>query len=344
MKILVYVGTGGVGKTSVAAAGGLKAALNGGKCLVLTIDPARRLRTALGLSETKEQQRVPLEDAGAKGELWAAMLDVGSTLDRAVHLYAQPKQAEVVLNHPIYKVLVNSLAGMQELLAVERLDQAIKDGFETVIIDTAPARHAFEFLDKPEFFAELVSYPLVQLVGRTYKLWEQSPLSRLSRASLELYSRVEVLLGATLVRQVLDFYSVFRTIAEGYAERARRTVSILRDGKVTAFYVATTPFKAHRDADYFWRELNNRKFPVKELIVNRMWPPAEVVLPADSPPLAFEALEWYQDVSTAQQKAWEKLRMEFSSRIPRIVSVPELPGDIDGLPALRELARSLELV
>ena len=222
MKILVYLGTGGVGKTSVAAASALRAAVQGKRTLVLAIDPARRLRTALGMDLGSEQKQVDLAEFSAKGELWAAMLDVGGTLDRAVQQYAAPEQADRVLKHPIYEILLTSLSGMTELIAVERLDQALSDGFEVVVIDTAPSRHALEFLDKPEFFVQLASFPLVRLVARTYHLWERSPVSRMSRRSLELYSRVESILGATLVRQILDFYSVFRTVAEGYAERAKK--------------------------------------------------------------------------------------------------------------------------
>src|SRR5690349_20472300 len=156
MRINVFVGTGGVGKTSVTAASALTAALSGERTLVLTIDPARRLRTALGLdsssTESAIQQKVNLDDfENARGDLHAAVLDVASSLNRAVRLHSSSKQAEEILAHPIYKVLLQSLAGMQELMAVERLDQAIEEGFESIYVDTAPSRHAFEFVDKPEF-------------------------------------------------------------------------------------------------------------------------------------------------------------------------------------------------
>ena len=92
---------------------------------------------------------------GGTGELWSALLDVATSLNRAVISYAEPQQAKAILEHPIYHILLESLAGMQELMAVERIDHALADGFEEIFIDTAPSRHAFEFVDKPEFFAEL---------------------------------------------------------------------------------------------------------------------------------------------------------------------------------------------
>ncbi|MBI2822632.1 MAG: ArsA family ATPase [Acidobacteria bacterium] len=342
MQILVFLGTGGVGKTSAAAAAALHAAIRGDRCLVLAIDPARRLRTALELRSGAAQEKVALDAFSARGELWAGLLDVRATLDQAVRLYAKPRQAEAVVKHPIYQALISSLAGMEELVAIERLDQAIREGFETIVIDTAPSRHALEFLDKPDFFVQLVSFPVVQLVGRLYKWWERSPMAALSRKSLELYSRVETLLGAALVRQILDFYSVFFTVAEGYADRARQTTAKLRDPATTGFFIVTTPLKARRDGEYFWQELHRRKFPVRGLMVNRVWPAAARELPENAPALARDALDWYRRVSAAHHQAWESARDEFGGRMTRMVKIPELARDVDGLPALMEIARHLE--
>lgn len=343
MKIRIFLGTGGVGKTSVAAATALREAIDGKKCLILTIDPALRLRTALRIDSDGWQQQVPIDSFSPQGELWAALLDTRKTLDRAVELYASsPQQASTVLKHPIYQVLTTSLAGMEELMAIERLDQALVEGFQDIVIDTAPSRHAFEFLDKPEMFAQLVSFPLVQLVGRTYKWWEGSALSRLSRKSIELYSRVEQILGANLVRQVLDFYSVFRSIAEGYGKRAQKTASRLRDSKTTAFCIVTSPLKAKRDAEYFWGQLNKRKFPVAALVVNRIWPAARPPLPVGEDRLVDAAIEWYADVSATHQRAWEEVSRDFAGRISKLVTVPELPRDVDGLQALYQISESLK--
>ena len=358
MRIQIFVGTGGVGKTSVAAAAALRGALRGRKCLVLTIDPARRLRTALGIEDppsapgpgaasssqrASQEQRIPLDPFGAQGELWAALLDVGATLNRAVLTYAKPEQAKVVLAHPIYHVLLESLAGMQELMAVERIDQALADGFEEIFIDTAPSRHAFEFVDKPEFFAELVSFPLVRLVGRTYHWWERTGLARAGRKSFELYARVEEILGAALVRQILEFFSAFRTIAEGYGKRARRTLALLRDPRTTSMTIVTTPFKARRDGEFFYQEMTQRKFPLGALVINRVWPRFHLSLEPGAPPALAETVAWYQNVSQAHQRMWEQASSAFTGRIPKLIQVPELSRDIDGLAALRQISEVLEL-
>ena len=342
MRIQVFVGTGGVGKTSVAAATALRAAIGGEKCLALTIDPAQRLRTALGITGNGFQEQLALDPFGAKGELWAAQLDVAASLNRAVEQTASPKQAAAVLAHPIYHVLLESLAGMQELMAVERMDQALDDGFEALFVDTAPSRHALEFVDKPESFAQLVSIPMVKLVGMTYHWWERSGLAGLSRKSLELYSRVEQMLGATLTRQILDFFSIFRGVAEDYAKRARRTLAMLRDPQVTTFTVVSSPFKAQRDGEFFWEELSRRGFPVGSMVVNRVWPVLpELSIPEGQPELEAVAA-WYGEMSQAHQRVWEQVRAKFGQKIPKLIEVPELSSDIDGLAALHQMAGKLE--
>lgn len=339
MKIIVYLGTGGVGKTSVAAATALAQARAGRKSLVLTIDPALRLRSALRLQDGRLEQQVQLDPA-ATGELWAALLDVRATLDEAVRLYAAAPLAERILSHPIYAAIADSLVGMQELMAVERIDQLRRRGFEQIVVDTAPSRHALEFLDKPQFFGDLVRSPWVKLMGRTYRLVAATGLSSLGRKTIDLYARVESILGANLVRQVLDFYSIFVSIAEGYAQRAQKTVALLKDPAVTEFRAVTTPQKALRDARYFASALEARKFPLGAFYVNRVWQQA----PLEETPegLAGQVLEWYRSVRASHLSALDQLGAEYGGRVRRIVALPELERDIDGLGALEQLAAELD--
>ena len=338
MKIIVCVGTGGVGKTSVAASIALAQARAGTKCLVLTTDPSLRLRTALELKEGVLEQPVPIPDA--KGELWAALLDVKATLGEAVRLYGKPGSQQRILEHPIYRTISSSLSGMQELMAVERMDQLIQRGFENMVIDTPPSHHAFEAFDKPEIFAGFSDSGKVKLVGRTYQFVESIGLTTLSRSALDFYAKVEGMLGANLVRQVLDFYSLFYPIAEGYSSRARRTVALLRNPSVTEFRVVTTPPKALRDARFFLDELHRRKFALGMVCVNRAWQHAQ---PETAPEgLAADLLDWYRGVSAAQGEAIAKLRQAIGSKVGEIRILNELERDVDGLESLGRLADQLQ--
>lgn len=341
MKITVYLGTGGVGKTSVAAATALAQARgHAGKSLVLTIDPARRLRTALRLEEGALEQSVALDPPGA-GELWAALLDVRATLDDAVRAYARKGLVDRILNHPIYAQIADSLVGMQELMAIERIDQLRRRGFEYIVVDTAPSRHAIEFLDKPMAFADLVGSGWVKLIGRTYQFVQRTGMASLGRKSIDLYARVEALLGANLVRQVLDFYSIFVSIAEGYASRAEKTVALLKDPAVTDFRVVTTPQKALRDAHFFDQALAGRGFRLDTIFINRLWPPAtgETLVPG----LGADVLAWYSSVRQAHDNALADLRAGYRGRPTRLVPLDELPRDVDGIEALGRIAGQLKL-
>ena len=335
MRILIYLGTGGVGKTSVSAATGLKHARGGTKSLVLTTDPARRLRTALRMHEGSLQERVAL-DPPATGELWAEMLDVRGTLDEAVRLHSSPDLAERILKHPIYATIGSSLAGMQELMAIARLNQLMVRGFDDIIIDTAPSRHALEFLDKPASFANLAESHWVRLVGRTYRFVEKTGMLSLGQKTVDLYKRVESILGANMVQQVLDFYSLFLSNAEGYAHRAEETLKLLRDPSVTEFRVVTTPQKALRDAAYFQKELSARNLSPKAFYVNRTWQ-------ADPGPekfdgLAGELLSWYSGIRSTHLAAVEELKRVYQGRV---AVLPELARDVEGLEALELMAERL---
>ncbi len=326
----------------MAAASALQAALDGRRALVLTIDPALRLRTALSMDASGLQQKVPLELPQPAGELWAALLNVRQSLDRAVLREAKPEEAKAILEHPLYQVLATSLAGMQELMAIERIHQALAENFEAIFIDTAPSRHALEFLDKPEFFAHLLSFPIVKLVGRTYNWWIRTQLWKLNRVAVQLYSRFEEILGESLVHQVLEFFSIFRKVAQNYADRAEQTLKLLHDPAITSFTIVTTPFKARRDGEYFWKELTNRKFSIRGMVVNRLWPGFPVELPPNSSPQIHELVRWYGDVSESHQKIWKEISGDFSGRIPRLIALQELPRDVDGVPALRQIATKLK--
>lgn len=340
MRIIVYLGTGGVGKTSVAAATAMAVARTGSRAMVLTTDPALRLRTALGLADGIPEQRVPLNDPKA-GELWAALLDVRATLNEAVRLYAKEGMQERILAHPIYETIANSLAGMQELMAIERIDQLRQRGFDHIVVDTAPSRHAFEILDKPALFADFSSSRKVKLVGRTYRFAAGLGLGMIGKSALDIYGRVESILGVNLVRQILDFYSIFYPIAEGYARRAENTVALLHDPAVTEFRVVTTPQKALRDAAFFTEALAERRFSIGTFCVNRAWlHPFPDTLPGG---LAGEVLSWYKSVSDSHRACIWKLRENYGDLVRDIQVFSELERDVDGLAALEKLAVQMHL-
>jgi anion-transporting ArsA/GET3 family ATPase len=267
-------------------------------------------------------------------------MDVNATLDDAVRIHGKPADQEKILTHPIYRSIVGSLAGMQELMAVERLDQLMQRGFNNIVVDTAPSRHALDTFDKPVLFADFSDSGKVRFVSRTYKFAEALGLTTIGRNALEIYSRAESILGTNMVRQILDFYSLFHPIAEGYSDRARRTVSMLRNPNVTEFRVVTIPSKALRDARFFLDELKQRRFPSGMICVNRTWLHE---LPVSAPDgLPADVLDWYRSISESHVRTVEELMEKFGGRVRDIRVLRELDRDVEGVESLLRLVEQLE--
>lgn len=164
-RVIVTCGTGGVGKTSIAAALGVQAATSGRRAVVITIDPARRLADAIGVDETlgNEPQRVSLN---VPGELWVTMLDVHETFDNLVRETSpSPERTREVLENSFYRSLSRSLSGTRDYMAAERLYELYNDDkYDVVIVDTPPSRNALDFLESPERLARFLKHPIVRLL------------------------------------------------------------------------------------------------------------------------------------------------------------------------------------
>lgn len=329
MKITVYFGAGGVGKTSLAAATALERARAGARCMVLTTNPAQ------GLAEGIHERRVALPPA-VQGELWASLFDVRATLDAAVRQYAAPGDRDRILRHSIYATLADSLSGMQALMTLERIDQLRRKGFQHIVIDTATSGHALEMLGKPVLFAEFAGSNWVKLLGRTYDFAAGLGMMAMGRKATDHYAKVEAMLGSKLVREAVDFYSLFAPLSDGYAVRAQKTVALLKDPAVTEFRMVSTPQKARRDARFFSEGLHEHRVRLSRIYVNRTWDCEPVAQNPDG--IEQEALEWYRCVRGAQAREIAALREEFGDQAV-IRTLPEL--DLEGLEGLELLAQNL---
>lgn len=244
VRVCVCAGSGGVGKTTTAAALGLEAARRGRRVAVITIDPARRLAQSLGVpdlgNETLRVEPELLEAAGIelRGELWAMMLDPKRTFDGVVETYAPDERTrDAVLSNRIYRQLSSAVAGSQEYMAMERLYELHESGeFELVVLDTPPARNALDFLDAPERLLRFID-------SRSLRMF-LSP----GRAGLRVFgagagvalSALERVTGVELLRDLSDFFTSFGGMVGGFRERAGRVSELLRDDS-TRFVLVTTP-------------------------------------------------------------------------------------------------------
>jgi anion-transporting ArsA/GET3 family ATPase len=292
-NIIVCCGSGGVGKTTTSAALALRAAEQGRKVVVLTIDPARRLAQSMGIETLDNVPRpVPGLGEGATGSLDAMMLDMKRTFDEVVENQASPEKAAQILSNPFYVALSSSFAGTQEYMAMEKLGQLHADARSTgrwdlIVVDTPPSRSALDFLDSPERLSSFLDGRFIRLLLAPAK----GP-ARLMSAGLGIVtSALTKVLGASMLTDVQTFVSALDTLFGGFRQRAQRTFQLLQaDG--TAFVVIAAPEPdALREAAYFVERLNEEAMPLAGLVVNRASPMPRGRLSAQQALAAAERLE-----------------------------------------------------
>lgn len=359
VRVVVCVGSGGVGKTTTAAALALHAARHGRRVAVLTIDPARRLAQALGADVVdSEPHRVPgLTTAdGAPAELDVLLLDMRRTFDDVVRAHVAPERVDEVLGHPIYESLASSLAGTQEYMAMERLSQLREEIEQTgrwdlLVVDTPPSRSALDFLDAPRRLGGFLDGRLFRLLSAPARVGGRAGL-KVVGGSLRLgRAVVGVLLGASLVTDVQALLSALDAVLGGFRERATQTYAALVSPS-TAFVVVTSPEQAALDeARHLVRRLAEDEVAPAAVVVNRvararsdLTITAAVEALASSPgPLAKAALEEQVRLARAARRhgaAVRGLRQEMGEGVP-VVTVPASRSDVHDIEGLDRVARQL---
>jgi anion-transporting ArsA/GET3 family ATPase len=360
IRIIVTCGSGGVGKTTTAAALALRAAEAGRKTVVLTIDPARRLAQSMGLTEL---DNTPREVSGVgNGQLFAMMLDMKRTFDEVVAAHSTPERAEAVFANPFYQALSSSFAGTQEYMAMEKLSQLAEQAeWDLIVVDTPPSRSALDFLDAPQRLGRFLDGRFIKLLAAPAKAGGKAYL-KIVTASFGLVTRaVTKILGNDLLRDVSAFVSSLEAMFGGFRERAEHTYQLLK-APGTAFLVIASPEPdALREASYFIERLAGEQMPLAGLVLNRMHVAASVPgaepLPARKAEAAVDALAG-QPPAPETQLAEAALRVQveialsadndarmarrFSAAHPDVAvrTVPALPTDVhdlDGLLAVGQL-------
>lgn len=274
-EIAVVCGPGGVGKTSCAAAAALQVARTvGGKVLVLTVDPARRLATAMGLdalgNRAVQVPAAPLAAAGIelRGELWAAQLDTKASWDDLIVANAPDAATrDAILGNQIYEQISARFVQSHDYIAMERLHEIHASGtYDLIVVDTPPSRSAIDFLDAPERMADFFSSRLLRWLTVPYR-------SRVfGAASRPFYSVADRILGQQFLRDIADFFALFQTLHKGFVERANEVQRTLHDRRTTFAVVTTLEPSALREAEFFMAELGRRDLHLGALVLNRVLP------------------------------------------------------------------------
>ncbi|MDK1475501.1 ArsA family ATPase [Streptomyces sp. 549] len=294
-RIIVCCGAGGVGKTTSAAALGVRAAERGRRAVVLTIDPARRLAQSMGLDELDNTPReVAGVDTSKGGRLHAMMLDMKRTFDEIVEAHADPERARAILDNPFYASLSAGFAGTQEYMAMEKLGQLRgRDEWDLIIVDTPPSRSALDFLDAPKRLGSFLDGRFIRLLTAPAKAGGRAGMKfvNLGMAGLSMVTgTLGKLLGTGLLRDVQTFIAAMDTMFGGFRKRADATYQLLQ-APGTAFLVVAAPERdALREAAYFVERLAADRMPLAGLVLNRVHGSAADQLSAERALSAAETL------------------------------------------------------
>ncbi len=379
-RIIVCCGSGGVGKTTTAAAIGVRAAERGRRVVVLTVDPARRLAQSMGLNSLDNTPRLVRgvgsapSDAGtgnehaSGGSLHAMMLDMKRTFDEIVEAHADPDRAAQILANPFYQSLSSSFAGTQEYMAMEKLGQLRRaDEWDLIVVDTPPSRSALDFLDAPQRLARFLDGKLLRLLTAPAKIGGRAYLRVLNAGFGVVTGVLTKILGTQVLRDVQTFVSALDTMFGGFRERAEYTYQLLRTPGTSFLVVAAPEADALREASYFVERLGQERMPLAGLILNRVLqlPAAQLsaarslaaaevlqgggpaaggggqTATAEANALTIAALRSHAD-RMQQAAVQRRLAEAFSAAHPLVpvAEIPAQPDDVHDLDGLRQIGRA----
>ena len=379
-EMVLVCGSGGVGKTTVAAALGMAAAAEqSGRVLVLTVDPARRLADALGVGKLGNvATRVPDEAMRSigitpRGELWAAMLDTKAGWDELIGRHAPDAETrDAVLSNPLYQNITSRFVHSHDYLAMEQLHEVHSSGvYDLVIVDTPPSRNALDVLDAPARMVDFFGSRLLRWLTVPYR-------SRLFNLASKPFNQVaDRVLGSRFLQDIAEFFILFQAMERGFVTHAREVETLLGDPRTTFVVVTTLEAAPAHEAGYLVRELAERQYLVGAVIANRVMPPAltsrdaaasatRLAAAAEGSDLAVQVAdrlsrnkrgpgkvdadivghvlaqvaESFHDVALVATREAER-RAELAALAPQVIDVEALPSDVHDLAGLLAIVSSM---
>jgi anion-transporting ArsA/GET3 family ATPase len=337
----VCAGSGGVGKTTTAAALAMGMAERGLKVAVVTIDPAKRLADSLGLEELGNEprlvdpERFTQHGIQIEGELWALMLDSKGTFDALIERLApDAATAQEVLSNRIYQQLSNSVAGSQEFTAIAKLYELDQDGdYDLLVLDTPPSRNALDFLDAPSRLTRFFQGRAIQMFLRPAGIGGRI----LGRGTGVVFSIMERLTGVDLLHDLSVFFRALGGMVDGFTERARRVGLLLSDPGTTFLIITAPRHDPVEEAIFFHRKLRDADMPFGGLVVNRLHRAVgNGALPdgLDGDLARRVEVAAHELAALAERDAANVAHLRSELGDPPTIVVPELDGDVHDVEGL----------
>jgi len=372
-RVIICVGSGGVGKTTTAAAVALWGAMQGRRAVVLTIDPARRLADSLGVGALSDDPR-PVDPAllaaaglRARGRLAAMMLDQKNAWDRLVARHAPSDEVrERILRNRFYLSLSQTFAGSHEYMAIEQLCVLMdSDEYDLIVLDTPPTKHALDFFEAPERIRDFLDRRMVRWFVTPYLSSGWTAAKAMNRTVGFLFRKVEEATGVSALAEISDFFSAMSGMFDAFTGRTATIHAILR-AHTTAFLLVTGPEEqVLTEAEFFSEKIRTLRMPLKGVVFNRVheeFPvdpaafPGATVTRADEPAVeralleigtAPETTRWmarnfvdYQVLARGEALRMEQFRAGLPGRTP-FVAIPNFDTDLHDLAGLARMHHRL---
>ena len=374
-RVVICVGSGGVGKTTTSASIALWGALQGRRAVVLTIDPARRLADSLGVGALGDLPTPhPVDPAvftrfglDARGSLAAMMLDQKNAWDRLVARHAPSDEVrQRILKNRFYLNLSQSFAGSYEYMAIEQLCVLVEENaYDLIVLDTPPTKHALDFFEAPERIRDFLDRRMVRWLVLPYLSQGWAAAKAMNRTVGFLFSRLEEATGISALTEISDFFSAMSGMFDAFSSRTQTIHDILRAAS-TAFVLVTGPEEqVLTEAEFFSKKMKALHMPLKGVVFNRVhdeFPadpalfPAETVTRADEPIVAAQLeaagvppahLPWltsnfvdYQLLARGEALRMEQFRRGLPRRAP-FVTVPNFESELHDLTGRTRMHRHL---
>jgi anion-transporting ArsA/GET3 family ATPase len=359
-RIIACCGSGGVGKTSIAATLGIMGALNGRKTLVMTIDPAKRLADSLGIDSFKHEiHRVPHEkflNNGLEptGELFAMMLDTKRTFDKLISRYASGNSQKKILENRYYQHLSSTLAGSEEYMAMEKLYEIYHENkYDLIVLDTPPTRRALDFLDTPQRLMDLLGHKYFWKFFRPYLYAGRFGFRLFTILASPVLKSLSQVTGTHVLEDVAEFFNLWDDVLfDGFRKRAGEVQKLLSSAESLFFAIASPMARPMEEAIYLYEKLAEHHIAFGGFIINRVNPCYEENHMDDSSFLNFQDIdkslaekllvnfERFKNLGKNDASAIEDIKNKAGAQIP-VRQIPLFDSDIYDIQGLMKIRKYL---
>ncbi len=352
-RVLLVLGPGGVGKTTMSLGLAFAAASEGRRVAVLSIDPAKRLAAALGMPLGSELRRLDLSgQITGPGTIDAAMLDQGAVFDEMVKRFAPSASAAAKIHaHPFYRAMRDHLGGAIEYMALAKLSEiAARTEYDLIVVDTPPDAHALDFLARPNLLAGFVEHKVIGWLLKPFLLAQKVGLGRLMSAGEKLMGGLAAMTGLKALQMMAEFLVLLQDVIEGFHRAGQTVQSILADRRTKYILIAASRRAPVRSASMIVEQLHAMGKSVALTIINREMPVAvkQVLLASSEQDLAADAryaailnLRRRAQSSTTVSAALARRQFELWHRLPLWLEVPESNEDLCSSSELLKLSAQL---